>query len=157
MGTDHPGELAYSTEQCSIVTLGPVFIDVVHQPATAEVMGEIRRRLGVHTRAYAGKNCTLSVLKASSMGRVNPGVKEEASAMAREIKNLGSAVVVEGSGFGAAMARTLLTAVYLIGQSSPLKVFKTVEDGAAWLSALLSGEVPAKNIVAVVDQARRGA
>jgi hypothetical protein len=151
-GTDD--EIDYAGDVCSITAVGPVYIVVVHQPATAGAMGEIRRRLTLHTRTHGDKSCTLSVLSTGSMGVINPGVREEASAMAREVKSLGAGIVIEGSGFAAAAARTILSGISLIGHRSPQKVFKTLDEGAKWISNLLAGAPSARTLIAAVDSVR---
>ena len=66
----------------------------------------------------------------------------------------GTACVIEGSGFRAAITRTVLSGiVFVIRTPSPIRLFESVEQAAPWLGQMF-GQLPMLNLPAELALAR---
>ena len=77
------------------------------------------------------------------------------TALSKGFSLLGSAIVIEGSGFAAATTRTVIAGVYLLTKKPyPHKICSTVAEGATWLSTILGRDAAA---IAEIGEATRKA
>jgi hypothetical protein len=90
-----------------------------------------------------------------------PGVREEALRQAREWAHVykSSAQVIEGQGFGAAIARTFVAGLNMLApSSSPRRVFDRVRAAVPWLVETLGPhaqkKLDASELIREIDQMR---
>jgi hypothetical protein len=133
---------------------GPLLANVLRQPLTLERARVLYKAAQKAYDLYKGKACSLSIIEPTAASTQTPEVRRLTTALSKEFILLGSAIVIEGSGFAAATARTMIAGVYLLSKRPyPAKIFPSVPEGAAWLSPLLSHKV--EEIIAVAEVTRR--
>ncbi len=139
-------------------TMGPVCVALWSEkptPATFEVQ---RSLLAESVSGRAARSAFLCVVGAQT----EPPEQALRDASAQMIashqgKLTAVACVVEGSGFRAAITRTVLSGMMLLIRSAPpVRVFETTELATPWLSSALGG-LRLSSLADAVAQVRRGA
>jgi len=118
--------------------IGPLFICVFHRTATLERL-ELLQRLQTEHLTRVPKLYALNVITGESLQSPGPGVREKSAALQIEFddKTVAAGTVLCMRGLGAVIARGFLAGLALIsGGSKPTEVFKTVAEGALWMSKL---------------------
>lgn len=116
-------------------TFGDVFFAAWSTKPTPELFELQRAGLASAVHAKPGRTLFLCVVSPNA----EPPDQAERDASSRMItshgaKLLGTACVVEGSGFRAAITRTVLTGIVLfIRTSSPVTFFESVDAAAQWM------------------------
>ena len=143
-------------ETVIVAEAGPLCVTIWRGSATPEPFEWQRAGLseivGRHPRGAA----FLCVIETSS----SPPQEDLRKASAQMIVNLGdrlkgTAVVIEGEGFMAAINRGVLTGIVLLTRSrrSPFAVFGTVTEGARWLSQHIALP-PLDELVSTIEHIR---
>ena len=157
---DVDAELHFADETHAIGSVGNVFVNVVHRPATLEMLRETRRQVQRHFRRWNGVSVAVSVLEPGAAQSVPREVREASAALAAEFKSLAAATVIEGTGFRAAATRTAIASMFLIARAPfPHKVFGDLSEGAGWVIATGARTAPiaatSEDVVRAVDVTRR--
>jgi hypothetical protein len=129
--------IGYRDDRSAAATWRNLFVVVLRQRAGAERLRRYRRVLERHVAAWPGQYASVTVLEATAYSETVPAdEREEMARMMRDFHGLGSAVVLEGTGFRPAAARTMLAGVYLITRPPyPHKVFDAVDLAARWAAS----------------------
>lgn len=138
---DDPWRLSVTYVQDGLLvgTIGPVSLAIWRSKPTRELFEIQRRELVAAVARNPGKVAFLCVVEASS----DAPEQELRDASAAMITSLGSklaacACVIEGSGFRAAITRTVLTGMTLITRSAaPNRFFEHVSSASTWLNERL--------------------
>jgi hypothetical protein len=148
----------FSDAKQALGSCGNVFVTVLRQPMTMDVIEPLRREQRKMSQRCAGKCVTLAIIESTAMSHPSPQVREATASFAKEGGILGAAILLEGSGFRAAAIRTLVAGMYLVSKKSYLhRIVQTTDEGAAWLVELLAEAgvtQAAGEILATVDRTR---
>jgi hypothetical protein len=138
----------------AIVFDGSLLSIVLREPLTLERARMLYKASQRTFDLYKGKACSLTIIEPSAAANQTPEVRQVTTALSKEFSLLGSAVVIEGSGFAVATIRTVIAGVYLLSKKPyPAKIFPSVSEGASFLSPFLSR--PAAEIAAIGETTRR--
>jgi hypothetical protein len=153
-------EIHYANSVHGIATHRDVFINVLRDVATMDFMREVRRVMRHHSPAWKGETRSVTVVESTNVAAVSDEVRAETVAVTKEFTSLAAVVVIEGSGFAAAMVRTLIAGIYAVQrQPYPYKIAGTVPEGARWLldktADRARAAVSASELIAAVETARR--
>ncbi|MET0794164.1 MAG: hypothetical protein ABW061_21765 [Polyangiaceae bacterium] len=133
-----------------VAQIGPVCAALWRKKPTPDRFEIQRSCLQAAVKKNPGNTVFLCVVEAGTEPPED-NIRKASSSM---ITDLGQdlkavAIVVEGSGFKAAISRTVLSGiVFLIRTPSPIKYFESCASGAAWLAQF----VPLGNIGGFVEQ-----
>lgn len=136
-------------------SFGPVFVAVWSSKPIPALFELQRSGLAAAVQANPGRQLFLCVVSP----KADPPEQAEREASAKMIsahgdRLAGCACVIEGSGFRAAITRTVLTGIsVLIRSRTPLAFFETVELAASWLQRRAGGS-DLRQLPANVDRAR---
>jgi hypothetical protein len=136
-------------------TCGEVFFAVWSTKPTQDLFELQRAGLAVAVRANPGRAFFLCVVSPNA----DPPEQAERDASSRMISQhgsdlLGTACVVEGSGFRAAITRTVLTGITLfIRTPSPVTIFDSVDAASNWMQRRRSGR-DLSRLAAQLDELR---
>jgi hypothetical protein len=136
-------------------TFGDVFFAIWSTKPTPELFELERSGLAAAVHARPGRALFLCVVSPNA----DPPEQAERDASARMItshgsKLLGTACVVEGSGFRAAITRTVLTGIVLFVRTpSPVTFFESVNAAALWMQRRARG-CDLSQLASEVDQIR---
>lgn len=90
--------------------------------------------------AKHGRIASMSLMdNVGSMVRMDEETRQFSAVLAKKYEktNIGGAIIVRSKGIGAVIARTSLSAVFLVTQGGlEMKVFKTIDEGLTWLRSL---------------------
>ncbi|MER2565371.1 MAG: hypothetical protein ABTQ32_31895 [Myxococcaceae bacterium] len=90
--------------------------------------------------AKHGRIASMSLMdNVNSMVRMDEETRQFSAVLAQKYAktNIGGAIVVRSKGLGAVLARTSLSAVFLVTKNGvEMKVFKTIDEGLTWLRSL---------------------
>jgi len=147
---DGKAELIQIGDGIVVAQIGPVCAALWRKKPTADRFEVQRRCLQAAVKKRPGDTVFLCLVEAGTEPP-DDNIRKASSTM---ITDLGQdlkavAIVIEGSGFKAAISRTVLSGiVFLIRSPSPIKYFESAASGAAWLSQY----VAIGNIGSFVDQ-----
>jgi hypothetical protein len=148
--------IEHADERLALAFDGPLLISVLRKPLTVDGARAVHRAAQRAFDLYKGKAGSLTIIEPTASGSPPPEVREITTAMSRQFPLVGAAIIVEGSGFGAATTRTVIAGVYLLSKKNyPHKICSTVGEGATWLAALLPG--PSAQTIAAAGEAARAA
>lgn len=123
----------------SIAFEGALLANVLREPLTLERARALYRAAQKAADLYKGKAVSITIVEPTAARGQTPEVREVTTKLSKDFTLLGSAIVIEGSGFAAATARTMIAGVYLLSKRPyPNKICATVADGASFLSPILS-------------------
>lgn len=152
-GGDESGGVLRVTERGGGLLLGTfsnVFFAVWSTKPTPPLFARQREGLEAAVRANPGNTLFLCVVSPNAP----PPEQAERDASSRMISELGqnllgTACVVEGSGFRAAITRTVLSGiVFFIRTPSPVTLFDSVNTASTWLQR----RCPAQNLAPLAPQ-----
>ena len=129
-------EIAYCDGGLLMAVCGPVCFALWQTKPTRELFEVQRAHLAAAVLKNPGRLAFLCVVSPEA----KPPDDAERSASSAMINGHGSnlaavACVIEGSGFRAAITRTVLSGMLLVVRSpSPIRLFETVELAASWLA-----------------------
>lgn len=136
-------------------TCGEVFFAVWSTKPTPELFELQRAGLAAAVQANPGRTFFLCVVSPNA----DPPEQAERDASSRMISQhggnlLGTACVVEGSGFRAAITRTVLTGIVLfIRTPSPITFFDSVDAASSWMQRRSRGR-DLSRLAAQLDEVR---
>lgn len=137
---DGKAELVQIGDGIVVAQIGPVCACLWRKKPTPERFEIQRRCLEAAVKKRPGNTVFLCLVEAGTEPP-DDNIRKASSTM---ITDLGQdlkavAIVVEGTGFKAAISRTVLSGiVFLIRTPSPIKYFESAASGAAWLSQYVS-------------------
>lgn len=131
-------ELGFESEHLTVGAAGPLVVASYRGGTKAEL-----ERLDAFQAALVAKHGRIASMSlmdnVNSMVRMDDETRKFSAELAKKYEktNIGGAIVVRTKGIGAVIARTSLSAVFLVTQGGlEMKVFKTVDDGLTWLRSL---------------------
>lgn len=136
-------EITHSDPSLIMAMHGPVCVALWRKKPTRELVEIQASQLARAVERAPGKVAFMCVVSPTA----EPPDDAERSASAKMISVHGSklsavACVIEGSGFRAAITRTVLSGiVFIIRTPSPIRLFESVELAVPWLSGVL-GQAP---------------
>lgn len=147
---DGKAELVQIGDGIVLAQIGPVCVAIWRTQPTAERFEIQRSCLQAAVKKRPGNTVFMCVVEAGT----EPPDENIRKASSNMVTDLGPdlkavALVIEGTGFKAAISRTVLSGiVFLIRSPTPIKYFESAASGAAWLSQY----VPIGSIGSFVDQ-----
>lgn len=138
-----------------VASFGPVLLSAWATKPIPRLFEIQRSQLAAAVARNPGRQLFLCVVAPSA----DPPDQAERDASAKMItghgdKLAGCACVIEGSGFRAAITRTVLTGIVLVIRTpSPVNFFETVESAGNWLQKRADG-ANLKQLAAKVSEAR---
>lgn len=156
--TDDPWRLSvtYVFDGLLVGSIGPVSLAIWRSKPTPELFEIQRRELNAAVLRNPGKVAFLCVVEPSA----DAPEQEVRDASAAMITSLGSklvacACVIEGSGFRAAITRTVLTGMALVTRSAaPNRFFEHVSVASTWLNERLGRTGRESELAENVERAR---
>lgn len=143
----------YADAGLSIAFEGPLLANVLRQPLTLDRARALYRAAQKAFDLYKGKAASITIVEPSAASSQPPEVRDVTTKLSKDFVLLGSAIVIEGSGFAAATARTVIAGIYLLSKRPyPNKICASVAEGASFLSPILSRN--ANDISYVAEQTR---
>jgi len=131
-------ELGFESEHLRAGAVGPLVV-VSYRGSTKadlEQLDAFQARLV----AKHGHIASISLMdNVKSMVRMDEETRQFSASLAQKYAktNVGGAIVVRSKGLGAVLARTSLSAVFLVTQNGvEMKVFKAVDEALTWLRTL---------------------
>jgi len=149
-------EITHSDAGLMMAMYGPVCLALWRTKPTPSAFQIQEAHLARAVARDPGKVAFLCVVAPSA----EPPDDAERAASAAMISKHGSnlaavACVIEGSGFRAAITRTVLSGIMLLTRTrSPVRLFESVEHAAPWLGERV-GQMSVLNLAAEVELARR--
>lgn len=145
------GEVFWSDDGMAIGWLGAAFVTVLRRPMELRHTKEMRRA-AVRFNELVTISSSLTVLELGAFRNVSDEVRREIADIMKLYPTLGTATVVEGTGFKAATGRTIMAGIYLLSRPPyPQKIFDSVGDGARFAAQLLTdGKQPPVDPAALV-------
>lgn len=131
-------ELAFESEHLTVGSVGPLVV-VSYRGGTR---AELARLDAFQAQVVAkhGRIASMSLMdNVGSMARMNEETRKFSAELAQKYAqtNIGGAIVVRTKGIGAVIARTSLSAVFLVTRGGlEMRVFKTIDEGLTWLRSL---------------------
>lgn len=121
----------------ALATFGPVILNIAKRVLPLE---RIRQSMSLTERLAreVGKVGSFTIVEPEAVSPQPEAERQEVSRMMLTSPLTAAAIVIEGSGFRAAAARTVLSGYFMIKRPYPIKVTTEPEGGAHWLSAELS-------------------
>ena len=132
-------EVTYSGGGLMMAKLGPVCVALWQTKPTRALFEIQRKELAATVREHPGTAAFICVIQPSA----DPPDQEIRNASTEMIVKHGRALaavacVIEGTGFRAAITRTVLTGiVFVIRNPSPFRFFESVEAASEWLGSRL--------------------
>lgn len=147
---DAKAEIVHVGDGIVVAQVGNVCVALWRKKPTRERFEIQRNALDAAVKKNPGRTVFMCLVEAGT----EPPDDEERKASSAMITGHGAdlnavACVIEGSGFKAAISRTVLSGImFLIRSPSPIKYFESTASGAAWLSQY----VPIGNMSNFVEQ-----
>jgi hypothetical protein len=128
----------FESEHLTVGAVGPLVVVSYRGGTKAEL-----ERLDAFQAALVAKHGRIASMSLmdniGSMARMDEETRKFSAELAKKYEktNIGGAIIVRTKGIGAVIARTSLSAVFLVTQGGlEMKVFKTVDEGLTWLRSL---------------------
>ena len=134
MAIQTEGILNHRNERLVIATMGNVVIQLCRGTLHLEDMPALRRAAVANNRTWGERTKSLVLMESEAVGRIEPGVREAAEALLREVPTAAIAYVIEGSGFRVATARTILAGLTMLTRRGmQTKTCDSLVAGTRWL------------------------
>lgn len=133
----HALRIEVADDMSGVGSYGPVSLHVSARTPTIARLKEVMK-LQDRMAALGHATASLSVVEPTA---VSPQSKEERDVTTQMMLRSpvrAAAIVVEGSGFRAAAARTVIAGFFLLKRPYPYRVFATADEGARWVVAMLA-------------------
>jgi hypothetical protein len=153
-------EFGFETEFVKVGSAGGLIV-AAYRSSTKDDLERLDAYQGA-VLAKHGRIASMSVMEnVSPMARMDEATRQKGAELALKYAktNAGGAIVVRSRGVGAVIARTSLSAIFLLTQGGlEMKVFKTIDEGLLWLRSLpvpnplIGNAVTAADIDAFVKQ-----
>jgi len=147
---DGKAELVQIGDGIVVAQIGPVCAAIWRKQPTADRFEIQRSCLHAAVKKRPGNTVFMCLVEAGTEPP-DDNIRKASSTMVTDLgQDLKAvAIVIEGTGFKAAISRTVLSGiVFLIRSPSPIKYFESAASGAAWLAQF----APIGNIGSFVDQ-----
>ena len=147
--------ITHQKDGLMMATFGPVCIAVWHAQPTPDSFEVQRAHLATAVLADPGRAFFLCVVS-SSAPPPEQAVRDASASMitGHGVKLAGCACVIEGSGFRAAITRTVLSGIALFIRSpSPVTFFESVASACFWLDKR-AGRNVSRGLASALEQAR---
>ena len=147
--------ITHQKDGLMMATFGPICVAVWYAKPTWASFEVQRAHLATAVLADPGRAYFLCVVS-SSAAPPEQDVRDASASMitGHGVKLAGCACVIEGSGFRAAITRTVLSGIALfIRSASPVAFFDSVASAAFWLDKR-TGRSITRGLVAALEQAR---
>jgi hypothetical protein len=118
----------------------------IWRTATSEVGARNARAAGAKLLAATQGPLGCIVVVERDAAMPSPAARAQLSALVADVaaRTRGIALVQEGDGFRAATVRAVMTGLMLVARNAvPHKIFRTVDEGEAWLRSLMDGHAGA--------------
>lgn len=131
-------ELGFQSENLTAGSVGPLVVVSYRGGTKADL--ERLDAFQATLVAKHGRIASMSLMdNVNSMVRMDEETRQYSAELARKYAktNIGGAIVVRSKGLGAVLARTSLSAVFLVTQNGvEMKVFKAIDEALTWLRSL---------------------
>ncbi|MBM4776877.1 MAG: hypothetical protein GQE15_04165 [Archangiaceae bacterium] len=131
-------ERGFQSEHLTAGSVGPLVVVSYRGGTKAEL--EQLDAFQAQLVAKHGRIASMSLMdNVNSMVRMDEETRKFSAELAQKYAktNIGGAIVVRTRGIGAVIARTSLSAVFLVTQNGvEMKVFKAIDEGLTWLRSL---------------------
>jgi hypothetical protein len=128
-------------EAGAIGTYGPVILNVAARPLPIDRIRE-SSRLTKKLEQNRGKIGSYTVIEAAAVSPQPENERDETNKMMLASPLTAAALIIEGTGFRAAAARTVIAGYFILKRPYAVKVMSEANAGASWLV----GELGAKGV-----------